>query len=290
MSDQNGPRARKSRKLSGLQTFTSPQQEVQISWDAQAFDDAIKNQGVIVTHYRAMPDPSGMTDRGDIHASNADRESSDGFIYIKAGDVNVFFSNNGNNSQLMEFGNIDFATAYMTLPRHYIDCEEPVIVAPFDRFFLKDIEVRVVNFQRLEASSTGLDRLQYPATCVEHLIDANGISYKEGIDFKITAKGNIKWLTQNRPGWNADLQKGVVYSIRYRYTPYFVVKNIVHEIRVGNVTDPLTYDRKLERMPYQILVAREHVFKDTNRDPMKPTSEDARFQDAPPVGGNLGPK
>jgi hypothetical protein len=237
-----------------------------------------------------MPDPSGLIDKGDVRAPNAPRSASDGFVFQMAGECRVFFSNNNNGPQIAPTGTLDFAQAFMTLPSNYDGCEDPLIVAPFDRFFLKDIEVRVINFQRVTANSTGLDRLQYPATCVEWLMDARGIEYKENTDFKITEDGHIQWLGQKRPGWDVQLGRGVVYSIRYRYTPYFVVKNIVHEIRVANVTDPLTYKRSLERMPYAIVVAREHVFQDINQDPQRPHDDIERYAKVPPVGGNLGPQ
>ena len=261
----------------------------QISWNKEAFDQMIESMGIRMIHYRAMPDPRGMASKGDNHDVLGIRDSSDNFIYEEAGTLQVLFVNNNTQVSMESEGVVNFATAYMTLPTTYESSGEAVLVAPWDRFYLKDIETRVINSQFVEASTTGLDRLHYPATCVEFLMDANGVKYCEGKDFQLTQDGDIKWLTQNRPGWNAQIGKGVVYSIRYRYTPFFVVSHLVHEIRVGQVTNEATFDRKVERFPYQCLVVRERVFYDTNRDSNKPISDD-RYQAAPPSGGFLGPK
>lgn len=288
MADKLGPRRRKPQQAKGSQIFLS-QNDYQISFDKHAFKQAIHAQGIKVTHHRAIPDPTGMQTRGDIHAVNAPNRSSDGYIYLEAGMANVFFSNNSNSVNLSQNAVMSNSTAYITLPETYDDKPEiPFLVAPWDRFYLADIEVRVVTSQFLESNSTGIDRAQFPITYVEHLIDANGIKYEEGTHFCLTEDGNIKWLTQNRPGWNQEIGRGTVYSIRYRYTPYFIVNRLIHEIRVSPITDRASMQRSVERMPYQVEVVRENVFHDTNKDPNAP-KDDPRYEDVPSSGGNLGP-
>lgn len=288
-NEKKGPRPRQASAAQGHQLPINLN-DYQISYDKEQFDTFISGQGITVVHYRAIPDPTGMLSRGDNHAVASSRASSDGFLYKRAGECKVLFTSNLQDYSIQDEGSISAATAYMTLPRFYSDSpEEAVLVHPWDRFYLKDIEVRVVNFQLIEASSLGVDRLQYPATCVELLVDSSGTQYKQGVDFTITEEGHIKWQTQKRPGWNAELQRGVVYSVRYRYTPFFVCSRLIHEIRVSQVTNPANFQRNVERMPYFVQVVREHVFHDTNRDPKKPDADD-RFQDAPPVGGSTGPQ
>jgi hypothetical protein len=118
--------------------------------------------------------------------------------------------------------------------------------------------------------------------CVEHLIGQDSFEYKENVHFKIDPNGDIEWISQTRPGRNTDNNKGEVYSIRYRYIPYFVVRRLMHEIRVAQVTDSLG-QRRVERLPYRVQVARENVYRDT-----KVTSDspeiDPRFQDIPDSG------
>ena len=232
-----------------------------------------------------------MASKGDNHAVMTAhvRSNSDGFLYEKVGCFSGLFTTNSNYADQYPEGNINFATAYVTLPELYDESNMPILVAPYDRLYMKDIEARVVHRQYVEATTTGIDKLQYPATCVEHLMDANGVVYREGQDFEITTEGHIRWLTQNRPGWNPRIGRGTVYAIRYRYVPFFVVARIVHEIRVANVTDPLTMERRVERMPYQVQVMRENVFYDQNIDPNRPVPPEERFSEAPSPSGMLGP-
>lgn len=291
-NSQAGPRQRKPRRPVGHQ-YGMKQADWEISFDKARFDQVVHSQGIKMVHYRAIPNPVGMGDRGDSHAVLADNRSDDQFIYKEAGVVTAFFSNNSGNTTTPPIGALDHATAYITLPDNYDVAKgkkgDPVLVSTWDRFFLKDVEVRVIKKQFVESNSTGIDRLQFPATAVEHLIDAAGIEYFINEDFVLTSEGFIKWTGQKRPGWNSQLGRGTVYAVRYRYTPYFIVNRIIHEIRVSRITNPMTFERYLERMPYQIEVMREHVFKDVNRDPNN-QKDDPRFQDAPSSGGQLGPQ
>lgn len=285
---RGGPRPRQAKPTSAMQQLFQLQ-HVQQSFDMAAFDQLISGQGVKVTHYRAIPDPSGMAALGDVHAVQSKRSSSDGFLYREVGDLTLWFSSNTSDWNVEVEGMTKHDAAVVTSQLRYDNCpDKDVILAPFDRFFLKDIEVRVVATQYVEANTTGTDKLQYPATCVEHLIDADGKEYTEGADFKITPEGFIQWTSQNRPGFNEKLHRGTVYAIRYRYTPYFVIARMLHEIRVSQVTDPATFERSLQRMPFQALVIREHVLSDQNRDPNQ-SIMDQRYQLPPPTDGVTGP-
>lgn len=294
-----GPRNRLPRVPQGTQLIMQLE-HYQNSFDKEAFNKLIQSQGVLVEHYRAIPDPRGMYDRGDAHpiVSGIPR-SSDGFIYKKAGEMHAFFSANSDQWTLQTEGNIQHAMAVMTLPELYEDPNNklPILVSPYDRFYIKDIEVRVINLQFIEAHPTGVDILQFPATCVEELVDSDGIFYKEGEHFKLDENGNIVWISSHRPGMSIDNNRGKVYAVRYRYVPFFVVARLLHEIRVSQVTDTSTLQRKVERMPYQVLVLREYIFSDVANDPNQKII-DRRHQMQPPMGGvvipnpsgRLGPK
>jgi hypothetical protein len=290
-----GPRKPVPRTPSGVQA-TSDVPEVQASLSYEAFENVVKAQGISVIHYRAIPDPRGMASRGDNHDTQSVRETEDQFIYKKAGECKVIFSNNQTNISIEAVGEVNFSTAFMTLPQTYDGSRQAVIVQQWDRFFLKDVEVRVINSQFIETSATGVDRLQYPATCVEALIDADGIEYLQDVDFELTVKaepgiypGSIRWLGQKRPQYDPNLRRGKVYAIRYRYTPFFIVNRIVHEIRIAVTTDLATYERTVSRMPYQVEVVRERIFHNKVRT-LDDHRADERFDDAPPTGGMLGPK
>jgi hypothetical protein len=280
-----GPRSRRSRETEGLQAINDLP-AVQVSFDDEAFMHRLRAHGIRVTHYRAIPDPRGMVSRGDNHDVHGQRDSSDGFIFKEAGTCQALFVSNGTEVSMEDIGNMSFSTAFLTFPDKY-ENGNPVIIMPWDRFFLEDIEIRVGAGQYIEANRNGIDKLQYPATCVEHLIDADGIEYVEDKHFKITKDGDIEWLGQIRPGFDIDNNRGKVYAIRYRHTPFFIAAHLVHEIRVAQVTDQATFERQVKRMPYQVQVIREHVLHDKNRNG-EPVIDD-RFQQYPVPSGNTGP-
>lgn len=264
----------------------------EISFDVEEFDNLIRSQGVTLVHYRAMRNPIGMTDPNDIHHTAEEdfsHEVDNGFIYKKAGEVTVFFQTNQQKPDIITEGILDTATSLVTVPRYYDNCNDPVVLVPFDRFFMKDCEARVVTWQTVETSSTGIDRLQYKAFEVEHLIDANGREYRDGKDFKVV-KGDIKWLSSGKqPGYDAKKERGTVYVVRYRYQPHWYVKELVHEIRMAQVTNPATYDRNLVRLPYTAILQREYAFINARR---KKNQENESERDArgPDDDINLGPR
>lgn len=294
MATQNkplkGPRKRNAH-TPNLYQVSAKLPPYQISLDKNAFEELIKSQGIRMVHYRALPNPLGLSSRGDTYAvsNSVSRQSSDNFIYKEAGTLSVLFHNNIDQVSMEDVGILNYASAYITVPSTYDDNKEPVLITPYDRFYFKDIETRVATTQLVESTAEGIDRLHYPATFVEYLIDSDNIEYQMDRDFTITEDGDIKWISQNRPGTVPPSNRGKIYAIRYRYTPFFVVLQLLHEIRVGQVTDPVTFKRYLERFPYQCLVVRERVFRDISRDPNS-SLMDERLQYAPPAGGSLGPK
>ena len=289
MSDKVGPKGRKPREPAGPQLIIN-QLEYQISFDPKAFDRFIKSHGIWVTHYMAIPDPRGMASRGDNRDVLSIRPNdSDGFLYKEVGRMQVLFTANSKYVNAKDLGEIAFSTAYMTMPRFYPDTEKGVIVRSWDRFFLDDIEIKVAESQFIEASRDGKDRLHYPAVEVDVIVDANGVYYDEKKDFKIDPDGDIIWLGQKRPAWNVLTGKGTVYSIVYKYVPYFIVNKLLHEIRVAQITEPLSFKRNLERMPYQVQVIRENVFRD-NKTEGERIEPNPRLEHAPQAGGALGPQ
>lgn len=237
----------------------------QISFNAEAQDDFVSSHGVSFIHYRAMPSPIGLKDRGDYRRSDSlDTISSNGFVYKKCGVFTAVMMGNGKRYAEGDGGMIDQSTARITLPRFYdIDspehANEQIHLAPGDRIYIKDLEVSVVNYQRVDYNISGDDFLQYPALCVEFLMDSQGIDYKEGVDFKVNRYGNIDWIDgKNKPGIDPETGNGRVYSIRYRYNAFWYIANLINEIRVVNITDGAT--RKPERMAYQAMIQREYVY------------------------------
>lgn len=251
-------------QLGGSHAFEIPVNN--ISYDVEAFDRLIRSHGVPFEHYRAMQCPIGVVDKFEARSVNHQGHGCyNGFLYEKAGVISCSFTGNTNQRRQAEMGLVDGASVQVTPPRFYDDDpNKPVMISPFDRFYLKGLEASAVNWQLVEAHPTGVDYLQYPAKSVEYIVDANGVRYSP-TDYRIQADGSIKWVGKNRPGFDPKTGKGVVYSIRYTYLPFWICSQLIHEIRVSRVDDPETGERQLHRMPYSILLKREIAFEGERR-------------------------
>ena len=237
----------------------------EISFDLDNQDLFVKSLGVTFVHYRAMPSPIGMKDRGEYRRSDSlDSISSNGFIYHACGEFTAALLGNSKKHTSIDAGLMDQSTARLTLPRFYDEtspthAKEPIYLAPGDRVYIKDLEVAVATYQKVNHNPMGHDLLQYPALCVEFLMDSRGIEYKQGVDFKINKHGNIEWIDgRKNPGTDEDTGLGRVYSIRYRYNAHWYVAQLLNEVRVTNVTTDGV--RAPARMPYHAMIQREYVY------------------------------
>lgn len=244
----------------------------QISFNLEKQDGFIQGLGVTFDHYRAMPSPIGLKDRGDYRKADAiDTISSNGFIYKKCGSFTAVILGNSKKNGSSDGGIFDQSTARITLPRHYDEdsanhAGETIYLAPGDRIYIRDIEVPVVNYQRVNHNPNGDDFLQFPALCVEFLMDSRGIDYKQNVDFIVDKHGNIEWIVGKKsPGIDPETGVGRVYGIRYRYNAHWYIASIINEVRVTNITDESGI-RTPARMPYHAMIQREYVYHNKNND------------------------
>lgn len=227
-----------------------------IGFNLKAQEKFVKDHGVVFEHYSAIPSPIGLKDRGDYRRPDSlDTFSSNGFIYRKTGEFDGVMVSNQKNKQPTEGGLYDHSVARLILPKYYCDGKTAISLLPGDRVYIKDIEVSVANYQKVNYSINNVDYLQFPATDVEVLIDSRNIEYKCGIDFEITDEGNIKWLSNN-PGVDPQTGSGRVYGIRYKYKAFFYVDQLINEIRITNEGD----SSSPVRMPIHVSIQREYVY------------------------------
>jgi hypothetical protein len=253
-----------------IDTLPKIQDLPEMSFDLDKTDQFARSLGVKFTHYRAMPSPIGLKDRGEYRRSDSlDIMQENGMIYKACGEFTATFVSNNSSKKTVEAGLYDQSTARIILPRFY-DADSPfhpneeINMAVGDRIYIKDLEVKVINYQRVQYNPNYSDYLQYPALCVEFLMDSRGIEYQEGVDFTLDKNGNIKWKSgRKNPGIDPDTGKGRVYSVRYKYNAHWYVISLPNEVRVTNTTEDGI--RKPARMPYHIYVQREYVYHTTPR-------------------------
>jgi len=265
--------------------------EVAITFDTEAFDSLIKSQGVLFQHHIAIRCPVGIIDRHDtLRRPHEHHEScQNGFIYTVVGSFQALLTGNGLNAEFRDPGMADSSQAQASFPRFYSEGEgdedQRVYLAPMDRLFWADENIRVPNWELVEAHISGRDRLSFPAVSVLQVIDSRGIRYGAG-DFELVG-GQVHWTGDHQPGIDPETDKGRIYSIRYLYRPFFYIKTMGHEIRVTAVEDPLTGERRIEKMPQSATIVREYVFINQEND--EESASTAR-QHRSPASGSFGPK
>lgn len=265
--------------------------EQAVSFDLEAFDTAIVSQGVTLVHYRAMACPIGMIDPHDVRKPHEDHGGcSNGFLYTQAGCVTALFTGNSHQNQQADPGIMQNANVYVTFPRFYDPCGEgdasqkPVEIAVFDRVYLKEEAITVQYWERFESHVTGKNRLSFPICCVLDLVDSTGRRYGSG-DFTVEA-GQLVFA---KPPFDAESGKGLVCSIRYSYRPFWYIMQFQHEVRVTQRENPFTGERQVFKMPQAVLLQREFVFHNEQKDDQAPNPSSAR-QVLGPRDGTFGPR
>lgn len=284
------------RKPSGKQIDAIPKASMpfQVSFDLNRQDHFVTSLAVDFVHYKAVPSPIGLKDRGDYRRSDGlDTISSNGMIYVKAGCFSAAMVDASNSQKRSEGGILDYSTSRLILPRFYNKAEgqsngERIYLAPGDRVYISDpaADVLVSNYQRMDYENDQDNRPMFPIEKMEFIEDSRGIVYKEGKDFCITKEGNIRWISGGEnPGIDPDTKKGRIYSIRYLYRAFWYIVALPKEVRVTNVTKGDT--RSPERMAYHAVVQREYIYQNVNngnRNSEVKTQDEKRIVESPRSG------
>ena len=105
--------------------------------------------------------------------------------------------------------------------------------------------------------------------------------FVKDVDFTIL-DGKIKWISNNRPGYNQQTGRGQIYSIGYYIRPTFFVHHVMKELRATQVVDPMTGEKIAVRLPQHIMCLRELLYPDTKDETGDQTSKMPRFGMLPP--------
>ena len=134
--------------VAGATTYTKVFPSEQHSFDADAFDEAIRTQGIKFVHYRSMRCPVGLTDRDDMRRPHPDHSGcQNGFIYTRAGVITILFTGNSAAEKREDYGVLDGSSVSVSIPRHYDDTTEPCYLPTYDRMYLDDDSIIVPNWQ-----------------------------------------------------------------------------------------------------------------------------------------------
>lgn len=228
------------------------------SLNAEAYDDLIRNRGILFVHTKAVPCPNVQDVESMIHVSHCEHPNCwNGYLQIQASKVWGYFNNDQLNKLFEIQGEYNENIAIVTLSATTVDGEEAE-VHPFDQLVADEYSKRV--YELVEASVTGIDRLKYYALDVMYLATKDK-EFKKGVDF-VVENGKIRWVSQNRPGYDQKLQRGEAYSVAYYIRPIFFVHHVMKELRATQVLDISTGEKVAVRLPQHIMILRELLTPD----------------------------
>lgn len=251
-----------------------------LTMDPVAFDNALRNQGIPLMHFRAMRCPGGLIDINDIRRPHEDHANcSNGFLYIYQGIVTTLVTANSVDPKLIDVGLINGSSVQTTFPRNYNapDQDKMVYVLPYDRFYLCDPKILVATWQLSKRSNLPSDRYTFPVECVQNIVDSRLATYSP--DTYDIQNGQIFW----KPGLGPE--PGTIYTVWYEYRPFWYVKMLMHEIRVVGNKDYVTGQASVNRMPFSAILTRENVFHNEEVNPDAPETPRSR---AHPEDGGFG--
>lgn len=255
-----------------------------IGFNLESQESFVKDHGILLEHWAAIPSTIGQKDRGDLRRPDTlDTIAENGFIYKKVGEFVGTIIGNSKRHNHVEGGIFDNSTARLVLPKFYSeDCGggKEIALLPGDRIYAKTIEIKVPNYQKVEYKPGHNDFLQFPAKEVQMLQDSRGVDYVEGRHFKVDCNGNIEWIDgQKNPGIDPETGRGRLYGVRYFYVAFWYVQQLINEVRITNTNDSNTP----ERMPYHVLLQREYVYHNRTKPSVENKNTETPRTNEPPV-------
>jgi len=194
-----------------------------------------------------------------IHVNHCEHPNCfNGYLQIQPKQVWGYFNNDQLNKLFEIQGEYNENIAIVTLSAVTTDGVEAE-VHPYDQLTANaEYEKRV--YELIEASTTGIDRLKYKALGVLQ-ISTKAKDFVENTDYVLDG-GAIRWISQNRPGYDQLLKRGEAFSIAYYIKPIFFVHHVMKELRATQVFDPQTGEKVAVRLPQHVMLLRELLVPD----------------------------
>lgn len=210
-----------------------------------SFDKLVKEKGVRVKIYRSMYCPNVKSIDGAEHNIDCKVCSGDGFLDVYPLETLAFIQAQDYKSSPLANGNVDGNSVLATfLTGIELQYYTKIELCDFTEIFFQHVK---------RQRETNIDVLKYKAIRVNALIDSNGKTYHEGIDFCLDINGNIKW--HNNKGPFPDQ----VYSIHYEAQVMFRAIKASH---VNRFTQIATKSGEVHlKLPEQWLLQKDFLVK-----------------------------
>ncbi len=240
--------------LPGASRFHMPTPIIDVALNPAIFEQFINSQGVRMVHSRPVPCPFVRTISDTDHNPGCNH-CYNGFIYYHPTEFIGAFMGNSLDRKFGINGTWDIDQSQIIVPVYNLQ-KEIMDVQYFDQILLPDAPL-VRYYQRVEHNQSGLDRLHFPAVEVDFLIDSTGKRYRPGVDF-VVRDGYIEWVGE-RPGWDAALNRGVVYSVNYYTRPTFTVMHLPHHLRLAQAQGEVGGQNVTARYPQLAICRRDFI-------------------------------
>lgn len=248
------------------------------SWNDVHFSEMIQNKGILFTHSKAVPCPNIQDVESRIHVAHCEHPDCwNGTLYVQPKKVWGYFNNDQLNKLFEVQGEYNENIAIITMSATYEDGTE-CDLAMFDWLVAEEYTKRA--YELVEANPLGIDRLKYYAIDT-HVVRTHDREFTKDVDYVIQ-DGKIKWISNNRPGYNQQLNRGEIYTIGYYIRPAFYVHHVMKELRASQVFDPMTGEKVAVRFPQHIMCVRELLYPEVKDDTGDQTSKMPRSGMLPP--------
>lgn len=262
-----------------IQDISSWNPIVQHSFDIEKDDFFVTSQGIDYDHFKAMPSPIGLKDRGDYRRDQLDVLTSNGMLYVYAGTFTGCETDNVTDKKRTDGGIIDPSVSRLIMPRFYnktkalpgiintatVNDGNRIYAAPGDRVYVSDPQANVMvsNYQKM-TFEVGKNVPMFPILQIEvPIVDSQNIYYNQGVDYCVDSDGNICWMPGGKnPGIDPETGKGRVYSIRYLYKAFHYIVSLPKEVRMTSITQ--NGARVPERLAYYAVIQREYIYHSQN--------------------------
>lgn len=248
------------------------------SWNDVHFSELVKNKGILFTHTKAVPCPNVQDIESMIHVAHCTHPNCwNGMLFVQPKQVWGYFNNDQLNKLYEVQGEYNENIAIITMSATYDDGTECDMSA-FDWLVADEYSKRV--YELVEASPSGIDRLRFFALDT-HILRTHEKEFVKDVDYVIQ-DGRIRWISNNRPGYNQQNQRGEIYTIGYYIRPTFYVHHVMKELRASQILDPMTGEKIAVRFPQHIMVVRELLYPETKDGDGDQTSKMPRSGILPP--------
>lgn len=248
-------------------TFESPMplNIPDVSIRGEAWDQLAQNRGIRFIHKVAAPCPNMKRLVDSNHEPDCPYCDGSQILYVQENEIWGTFSNNTLEKMFEIQGVWEIGTAVISFPTAYPNGDQADFNV-FDKLISPDFQIRLSDLKEYKPTQNNKMGSKYPIINVcdmTSVVDGAIKKYVQGVDFNIVA-GEISWVTGREPRYDDIAEIGEVLSITYSANPVYNVLQTLHEIRASQ---QMVDGKKIaRRLPQQVLVKRDFLFKPDNKE------------------------